>query len=64
MVNICEDMIDVYFVFVEFYKMFKKFKDSNEILVSCFLFLRILKYCCIINYLYFILYDKLFVFFF
>lgn len=36
MANICEDMTDAYLVSVEFYKMFKKSKDSNEILVSFF----------------------------
>lgn len=34
MANICEDMTDAYLVSVEFYKMFKKSKDSNEILVQ------------------------------
>lgn len=46
MANICEDMTDAYLVSVEFYKMFKKSKDSNEILVSFFFpFPRIEKYC-------------------
>lgn len=43
MANICEDMTDAYLVTVEFYKMFKKAKDSNEILVSCFPFPRVEK---------------------
>lgn len=55
MANICEDMTDAYLVSVEFYKMFKKSKDSNEILVSCFPFASIPKY-------WILLYDKLFIF--
>lgn len=48
MANICEDMTDAYLVSVEFYKMFKKSKDSNEILVSCFPFARIPTYLNIV----------------
>lgn len=52
MANICEDMTDAYLVSVEFYKMFKKSKDSNEILVSFFFHFQGLKN---------IVYDKLFI---